>query len=221
MNKSGHIQDPATISQGKNHGIHVTWGWWAPQWVSNFWRREKPPVPIGIRTPDCTVRCRGATVSILVRDWKWFREIEGEVSENWRNNTTDNKPLKRTKGKKLDRPSKSAVSCHCQPGRMAAMRADPNDQHLLILTGALAGYNISHKKSTWLRPATQIRLYSTVQSCQHYQHWQLHTSRQQTFEYLATYRQYPESLHGQLHPALVYISTDHAVAPWLVTAVII
>jgi hypothetical protein len=30
---------------------------------------------------------------------------------------------------------------------MAAMRADPSDQHVLILTGALAVYNISPKKN--------------------------------------------------------------------------
>jgi hypothetical protein len=35
---------------------------------------------------------------------------------------------------------------------MAAMRANLSDQHVLILTGALAGYNFNTKKSTWLRP---------------------------------------------------------------------
>jgi hypothetical protein len=53
----------------------------------------------------------------------------------------------------LNRTSKSAVFCHCQPDRTAAMRADQSDQH-----GA--------------QDATQPCSYSTGQSCQHYQHWQ-------------------------------------------------
>ena len=77
-----------------------------------------------------------------------------------------------TQEKKLDGPSKSAVSWHCQPLRMAAMRGDQSDQHVLISTGALAGHNISPKHRLG-SVATQLCLYSKGQSCQQHQHWQL------------------------------------------------
>lgn len=39
---------------GKNPGNHFKdKGGWAQETVSTFWRRQKCPAPVGIRTPDC------------------------------------------------------------------------------------------------------------------------------------------------------------------------
>jgi len=97
---------------------------------------------------------------------------------------------------------------------MAAMRGDQNDQQMLILTGALAGYNTGPKHRLGsVRNSTTFVLKRTELSAAPTLAMDPHTSQQQTVEHHTTCRQYPASLQGRLHPVLVCISTDHAVTP--------